>query len=68
MTDIGYWPHYDNMIPDYKFKDIGGKLTVCCVCGNGHKTLLKRNGKMICRDCYAAYLRDVEMKNNKRND
>lgn len=33
------------------------RLVRCACCQSGRKTLLKREGKYVCRDCYAAVLR-----------
>lgn len=34
-----------------------GHLVRCACCQSGRKTLLKREGKYVCRDCYAEVLR-----------
>lgn len=33
----------------------------CCVCGSIFKTLLVRNDKRICRECYAKLLEEPKM-------
>ena len=34
-----------------------GRIVRCACCQSGQKTLLKREGKYVCRDCYAEVLR-----------
>ena len=33
----------------------------CCICGDKHSTLLVRDGKRICRKCYAKLLEEPKM-------
>lgn len=38
------------------------RFVTCACCGRGDKTLLKREGKYVCRACYAEVLRIRMMK------
>ena len=42
--------------------EIEGRLVRCACCQSGRKSLLKREGQNVCRDCYAEVLKFRLMK------
>ncbi|MBQ9269699.1 MAG: hypothetical protein IJ206_09315 [Oscillospiraceae bacterium] len=53
MFDGKYTPLVDQMPEKYTKKYWSGTPVGCAICKRGNVTLLKRDGKRICRDCNA---------------
>lgn len=62
MLDGKYTPLMDQMPEQYPKKCWSGTPVGCAICRRGNVTLLKRDGKRICRDCDAMMQRATRKK------